>query len=496
MAGADPFREVSPGEPLRIPAEAWNASMAAARAHAQPAPGAHSVEPSASVRVPAIVLVRNDSGADVGRFGVLAIGAPVIGPADNLAEFQTRPAFSGSAPSGAADEPVAVLLEPAAEGGFAAAVAVGPTLVKIDVSGGEYDHARPAAGDTAKLETCEHATGIAVLWLQGGAESVRWAWVELNRPFCHVPAGGTAGQVLGKNTGADYDLIWKDVEEYASHRLLDGTVHHDTIYSEPDLLDVVLRGDDAGQKYWAGGTLETPWLEVNDVNRVLKHGGPDDVLYDNLLFESTDDWIGVTPTGGNTGGLEWDQYGHVMESSPSNISFDHADPQLTTRTITIEGDEGLTGSGTVNADAKGHVGDADKSITLTHDSPGAVYLVEQDVLGDKADNWLYVEDPQVGEGLTFDNKGHYTGLNNRLRRIGHNVPQATDITITVEGGDGLTGSDTIGVDATGHVNEEYNKTITLDVENPMPTPPATGDYVLTSQDGVLSWVELSEFSCP
>jgi hypothetical protein len=33
-------------------------------------------------------------------------------------------------------------------------------------------------------------------------------------------------------------------------------------------------------------------------------------------------------------------------------------------------------------------------------------------------------------------------------------------------------------------------------QNKIPTPPKTGDYVLTSQNGVLSWVELEEFTCP
>jgi len=30
----------------------------------------------------------------------------------------------------------------------------------------------------------------------------------------------------------------------------------------------------------------------------------------------------------------------------------------------------------------------------------------------------------------------------------------------------------------------------------IPTLPASGDYVLTSQDGDLSWVALEEFTCP
>lgn len=29
-----------------------------------------------------------------------------------------------------------------------------------------------------------------------------------------------------------------------------------------------------------------------------------------------------------------------------------------------------------------------------------------------------------------------------------------------------------------------------------PKPPGTGDYILTSQNGVLSWVALSTFTCP
>ena len=30
----------------------------------------------------------------------------------------------------------------------------------------------------------------------------------------------------------------------------------------------------------------------------------------------------------------------------------------------------------------------------------------------------------------------------------------------------------------------------------LPTQPATGDYVLTSQNGVLGWIAMSTFTCP
>ena len=45
-----------------------------------------------------VVLVRNDSGADVGRFGILGIGGPIITPEDNLDEFKRMVAVSGVTP--------------------------------------------------------------------------------------------------------------------------------------------------------------------------------------------------------------------------------------------------------------------------------------------------------------------------------------------------------------------------------------------------------------
>ena len=76
----DALRKVKPGDPLAIPAEAFNAFIDAARdvqsrrlAQRQGAQPAQ--DPGTTV-----VLVRNDSGADRDRFDVLGIAGPLISP--------------------------------------------------------------------------------------------------------------------------------------------------------------------------------------------------------------------------------------------------------------------------------------------------------------------------------------------------------------------------------------------------------------------------------
>ncbi|MEI8258785.1 MAG: hypothetical protein WCJ30_24205, partial [Deltaproteobacteria bacterium] len=91
MAGGDPFKKATPGRKLRIPAAAYNAFIDSAldfqrrqrdqRGHSRGRLGDES----------GLVLVYNDSGADLDRFSVATVSGIAISPADNLSEFQNGP---------------------------------------------------------------------------------------------------------------------------------------------------------------------------------------------------------------------------------------------------------------------------------------------------------------------------------------------------------------------------------------------------------------------
>ena len=94
--------KAKPGTPLgAISHRTFNTLIDAGEAFKQTL---HSigVDPKADDRRADIVLVKNASGADCPRFGVLGIDGPIFGPADNLNEFKNRIALKCVTPTTAA----------------------------------------------------------------------------------------------------------------------------------------------------------------------------------------------------------------------------------------------------------------------------------------------------------------------------------------------------------------------------------------------------------
>jgi hypothetical protein len=92
------FRRVKAGDPVRIPAGAYNAWCAAAEAFQT---GNQSmIGETAGGRPDRVhVRIRNDSGADRARFDVLGVSGPLFTPTDNLAEFLSAPKLTGTTPA-------------------------------------------------------------------------------------------------------------------------------------------------------------------------------------------------------------------------------------------------------------------------------------------------------------------------------------------------------------------------------------------------------------
>ncbi len=164
-----PFSKVTAGAPLQIPARAYNAFVDAAhlarRVDADAAPGSVRRGPNEH-----LVLVRNDSGADLPRFGVLGISGPVVepGPDGNESEFKRRAAIIGAAITAGDDYlgRFVVATEPIANGKIGWAVIRGVTPVVLNVIDEEHGHADTFA-DEQTLRT--GFTGAArILWKEAG----------------------------------------------------------------------------------------------------------------------------------------------------------------------------------------------------------------------------------------------------------------------------------------------------------------------------------------
>lgn len=194
MAG-DPLKKVRVGEPLKIPAGAWNAFVDAARLVAA---NRHSSQsgPAALDRDQITCLVQNNTGADVGQLAILALGSPLILPGDNEESFRRLITFGGSTPSGSTDPGKwCITLEPIADGEIGRAVLAGVMPVQIDVSGDVEEFAETQSGSTEALEPS--ATGTArILWIESSG-STRWAVVRLG--------DGAAGSGGGSLTVKEID---------------------------------------------------------------------------------------------------------------------------------------------------------------------------------------------------------------------------------------------------------------------------------------------------
>lgn len=173
MAGGDPLSRVSPGETRSgFPAAAFNEFADAARSIRQRTGG---VLTGAGI-TSSVVMVRNDSGADRGRFGVLAISGIVFTPTDNQEEFTNRVTLKGIAPTSAYTSRFAVLAEPIPSGQLGRAYLDGVCQARIKGAG--------SAGDTVDIEDgqagwllVQHGGAATILWCEAGSGE-RWAIVK------------------------------------------------------------------------------------------------------------------------------------------------------------------------------------------------------------------------------------------------------------------------------------------------------------------------------
>lgn len=192
MSG-DALRKVKTGDPLRIPAGAYNAFVDAAVDHRR-RQHEETREPQRLRRDSDIILVLNSTASTVNRFGVLGITDPIIDP-DNALELE-RVAFTGVLPQAEHAAKFAILLETAAPGAIARAAMGGVVPVKIGLLQPDDEFADVAPGQTGYLNSGD--SGAAqILWVESSLVPVRQAIVRL-------PAAG-ASVCLASASGLAFD---------------------------------------------------------------------------------------------------------------------------------------------------------------------------------------------------------------------------------------------------------------------------------------------------
>jgi len=178
----DDLRKVRPGDPLRIPARAYNAFVDAARDLSRRQQDRFSGELRDGGRQHGVVPVRNDTGSDLDRYRVMAIDEPLYPPTDEGPEktFQNRMALKGKRPD--EDTPpgrFVVSRQPILAGEVGLCVVHGVTPVRLLVE--DEDHAFADLAPDEDVLVSSGSGGTVILWKEDGTGEL-WAMVEIGRP--------------------------------------------------------------------------------------------------------------------------------------------------------------------------------------------------------------------------------------------------------------------------------------------------------------------------
>jgi hypothetical protein len=170
------LRHAQPGQ-AAIPAADYNAMIDMARNHYA---GLGQSGPTPQHLPAEQVWVRNDSGEDVPRFGVLGIQGLVFDPAEAPNQFADEVVLVGVEPTlSDHDGRFAVTVEPIPSGRLGRAKIDGTVQVKIDKQAEDDTTAGVADGHTTQL--AGGGTGAQVLWAEAGT-GTKWAVVRFGSP--------------------------------------------------------------------------------------------------------------------------------------------------------------------------------------------------------------------------------------------------------------------------------------------------------------------------
>jgi len=125
-----------------------------------------------------IVLIKNNSGYAVQRFGVLGISGVAISPASSVqaaAQFAERPILTGITPTTQNhSEKFVVAIEPIKINAIGRAAVSGVFACKVNIVDADHGFADVRDGDRTQLETVE--CGVCqLLWKQSGTGAGKWA---------------------------------------------------------------------------------------------------------------------------------------------------------------------------------------------------------------------------------------------------------------------------------------------------------------------------------
>lgn len=199
------FRHVHPNYQLKISAPTWNAILDSALAHRQGRLGNVGQGAARANHWGNLVEIKNNSGSNVDRFGVLGIDGPIITPSTNLDEFKLRIYLSGTTPSSSSHKGKFVVCRdaiPDGDTGKAWIAGVCPAYVNInstsdetcDVKDSNASQLDSTNGGSAQILWKDSGTGPLWCLIRFGTAPIgRKIWGNLADPLgeCDATVGGT-----------------------------------------------------------------------------------------------------------------------------------------------------------------------------------------------------------------------------------------------------------------------------------------------------------------
>jgi len=162
------IKKVNPGDALQIPADAYNAFVDAADRLGVAKTHFGRENKFDRVRSAGVVEVKNNSGKNVARLGVLGISEPIILPSQDLDTYRNKLRIEGVTPL-ASHVPVdfVVLLDPIEDGEIGFGVVAGATVAKVDVTTESHEFCTVEVGKTDSLAS-HSDDGARILWKESG----------------------------------------------------------------------------------------------------------------------------------------------------------------------------------------------------------------------------------------------------------------------------------------------------------------------------------------
>jgi len=177
----DALRKVRTGEPLRIPAAAYNAFVDAAVGYRSRDRNAVA-DPQREIMQRGIVLVRNDSDQIIEPYHAMAITGVLVEPGgdDQERTFYSRTPLTGEMAT-EESSPMAFVLatQPINAGELGRCVLTGVTPARVYVAN-ELDTTCELAPEETVL-TSTPMGGVPILWKEAGVGE-KWAVIEMGRP--------------------------------------------------------------------------------------------------------------------------------------------------------------------------------------------------------------------------------------------------------------------------------------------------------------------------